>query len=251
MTVYAIANQKGGVGKTTTAVNMGACVAATGSQTLIVDLDAQCNATVALGVDKDLRPSSYDCLSGETSVAEAAIPAGPDNLWLVPANRDLAGASVELPRIEGFETRLSEGLGPVRERFACTLLDCPPSLGPVTVTALVAADAVIVPVQAEYLALEGMVQFLETLKLIRRELNPGLELAGAVITMHDERTRLAQDVERELRDHFPARVFRTVIPRSIRVAEAPSYGEPVTDHDPDSPGSRAYRDLAEELIALG
>ncbi|MGZ5309907.1 MAG: ParA family protein, partial [Solirubrobacterales bacterium] len=172
MTVYAIANQKGGVGKTTTAVNMGACVAAAGSQTLIVDLDAQCNATVALGVDKDLRPSSYDCLSGETSVAEAAIPAGPDNLWLVPANRDLAGASVELPRIEGFETRLSEGLGPVRERFACTLLDCPPSLGPVTVTALVAADAVIVPVQAEYLALEGMVQFLETLKLIRRELNP-------------------------------------------------------------------------------
>jgi chromosome partitioning protein len=251
VSVYAIANQKGGVGKTTTAVNMGACVAASGSQTLIVDLDAQCNATVALGVAKDIRPSSYDCLSGETSVAEAAIPAGPDNLWIVPANRDLAGASVELPRIEGFETRLSEGLGPVRERFACTLLDCPPSLGPVTVNALVAADAVIVPVQAEYLALEGMVQFLETLKLIRRELNPGLELAGAVITMHDERTRLAQDVERELREHFPARVFRTVIPRSIRVAEAPSYGEPVTDHDPESPGSRAYRDLAEELIALG
>jgi chromosome partitioning protein len=251
MSVYAIANQKGGVGKTTTAVNMGACVAAAGSQTLIVDLDAQCNATVALGVDKDIRPSSYDCLSGETSVAEAAIPAGPDNLWIVPANRDLAGASVELPRIEGFETRLSEGLGPVRERFAYTLLDCPPSLGPVTVNALVAADAVIVPVQAEYLALEGLVQFLETLKLIRRELNPGLELAGAVITMHDERTRLAQDVERELREHFPARVFRTVIPRSIRVAEAPSYGAPVTDHDPDSPGSRAYRDLAEELIALG
>jgi chromosome partitioning protein len=251
MSVYAVANQKGGVGKTTTAVNMGACVAAAGSQTLIVDLDAQCNATVALGVGKDLRPSSYDCLGGESKVAEAAIPAGPDNLWLVPANKDLAGASVELPRIEGFETRLSEGLGPVRERFACTLLDCPPSLGPVTVNALVAADAVIVPVQAEYLALEGMVQFLETLKLIRRELNPGLELAGAVITMHDERTRLAQDVERELREHFPARVFKTVIPRSIRVAEAPSYGEPVTDHDPDSPGSRAYHDLAEELIALG
>ena len=250
MTVYAIANQKGGVGKTTTAVNMGACVAASGNQTLIVDLDAQCNATVALGFGKDLHPSSYDCLSGETSVAEAAIPAGPDNLWIVPAHRDLAGASVELPRIEGFETRLSEVLGPVRERFACTLLDCPPSLGPVTINALVAADKVIVPVQAEYLALEGLVQFLDTLKLVRRELNPGLELAGAVITMHDERTRLAQDVERELRAHFPARVFRTVIPRSIRVAEAPSYGEPVTEHDPGSPGSRAYRDLADELIGI-
>jgi chromosome partitioning protein len=251
MTVFAIANQKGGVGKTTTAVNMGACVAKAGRQTLIVDLDAQCNATVALGLSKELHPSSYDCLTGETSVAEAAIPAGPDNLWMVPANRDLAGASVELPRIEGFETHLAEGLGPVRERFAYTLLDCPPSLGPVTVNALVAADRVIVPVQAEYLALEGLVQFLDTLKLIRRELNPGLELAGAVITMHDERTRLARDVERELREHFPGRVFRTVIPRSIRVAESPSYGEPVTTHDPDSPGSRAYRALAEELVALG
>jgi chromosome partitioning protein len=251
MTVFAIANQKGGVGKTTTAVNMGACVAASGRQTLVVDLDAQCNATIALGLAKDLRPSSYDCLTGETSVAEAAVPAGPDNLWMVPANRDLAGASVELPRIEGFETRLSEGLGPVRERFACTLLDCPPSLGPVTVNALVAADSVVVPVQAEYLALEGLVQFLDTLKLIRRELNPGLELAGAVITMHDDRTRLAQDVERELRAHFPGRVFETVIPRSIRVAEAPSYGEPVTSHDPNSPGSNAYKALAEELVELG
>ncbi len=249
MTVYAIANQKGGVGKTTTAVNMGACVAAAGKQTLLVDLDAQCNATTAVGLAKDIRPSTYECLAGETSVAEAAIPAGPDNLWIVPANGDLAGASVELPRIEGFETRLSEGLGPVRERFACTLLDCPPSLGPVTVTALVAADAVIVPVQAEYLALEGMVQFLDTLKLVRREFNPGLELAGAVITMHDERTRLSQDVERELREHFPARVFKTVIPRNIRIAEAPSYGEPVTGHDPNSPGSRAYAALAEELLA--
>ncbi len=249
MTVFAIANQKGGVGKTTTAVNMGACVAASGRQTLLVDLDAQANATIAVGLAKNLHPSAYDCLAGETSVAEAAIPSGHDNLWVVPANEDLAGASVELPRIEGFETRLSEGLGPVRERFACTLLDCPPSLGPVTVNALVAADRVIVPVQAEYLALEGLVQFLDTLKLVRRELNPGLEIEGAVITMHDERTRLSRDVERELRAHFPARVFRTVIPRSIRVAEAPSYGEPVTEHDPGSPGSLAYMALAEELMA--
>jgi chromosome partitioning protein len=246
-TVYAIANQKGGVGKTTTAVNMGACVAADGRQTLLVDLDSQCNATVALGLAKDQHPSSYDCLLGDVSVAEAARPAGPDNLWLVPAHLDLAGASVELPRADGYEMRLRDGLGPVRERFAYTLLDCPPSLGPVTVNALVAADQVIVPVQAEYLALEGLVQFLDTLKLIQRELNPRLGLAGVVITMHDDRTRLARDVERELREHLPARVFKTVVPRSIRVAEAPSYGVPVSQHDPDSSGSRAYRQLAEEV----
>jgi chromosome partitioning protein len=246
--VYAIANQKGGVGKTTTAVNMGACVARDDHQTLLVDLDAQCNATVALGLDRESHPSSYDCLTGEVSVAEAARPGGTDNLWIVPANEDLAGASVELPRIEGFEMRLRDRLGPVRERFEYTLLDCPPSLGPVTVNALVAADKVIVPVQAEYLALEGLVQFLDTLKLIRGELNPDLRLAGVLITMHDGRTRLAHDVERELRQHLPAPVFRTVIPRNVRISEAPSYGVPVTDHDPRSPGSRAYRALAEEVV---
>jgi chromosome partitioning protein len=249
-TVYAIANQKGGVGKTTTAVNMGACVARDGRQTLIVDLDAQCNATVALGLPKDGTPSSYNCLSREVSVAEASRPAGPDNLWIVPAHLDLAGAAVELPRAGGYETRLREGLGPVRSRFAYTLLDCPPSLGPVAVNALVAADRVIVPVQAEYLALEGLVQFLDTLKLVQRELNPSLEMTGVLITMHDDRTRLAQDVERELREHLPARVFETVIPRSVRVAEAPSYGVPVFEHDPKSSGSRAYRALADEVLAL-
>ncbi len=249
--VYAVANQKGGVGKTTTAVNLAACIAASGSQTLLVDLDPQCNATVALGKDRDLHPSSYDCLTGSVSVAEAARPAGPDNLWLVPANRDLAGAAVELPRIEGSETRLRERLGPIRERFEVSLLDCPPSLGPVSVNALSAADRAIVPVQAEYLALEGLVQFLETLNLIRRALNPALEVSGLVVTMYDERTRLAQDVERELREHFPGMVFETVIPRSVRVAEAPSYGLPVIEHSPHSRGADAYRMLAKELEQRG
>ncbi len=249
--VYAVANQKGGVGKTTTAVNLASCAATEGRQTLLVDLDSQCNATVALGGARDLHPSSDDCLTGETSVAEAARPAGPDNLWLVPASRDLAGAAVELPRISGSETRLRERLGPLRERFAVALLDYPPALGPVSVNALVAADRVIVPVQAEYLALEGLVQFLETLGLIRRELNPQLEVAGLLITMYDERTRLAQDVEAELREHFDGMVFETVIPRSIRVAESPSYGLPVTEHAPASHGAVAYRALAKELASRG
>ena len=245
--VYAIANQKGGVGKTTTAVNVAACAAAAGAQVLLCDLDSQCNATVALGLGREGRPSSYDCLIGACSVAEAAQPAGPDNLWIVPASGDLAGAAVELPRIEGSEHHLRDMLGPVRERFGITLLDCPPALGPVTVNALVAADRVVVPVQAEYLALEGLVQFLDTVRLVRRELNPGLVLTGVVITMHDERTKLAQDVERQLREHFAELMFRTVIPRSVRVAEAPSFGVPVVEHAPASRGSVAYRELAVEL----
>ena len=245
--VHAIANQKGGVGKTTTAVNLAAAIAAGGRQTLLVDLDAQCNATVGLGLGRDLTPSSYECLAGSSSLAEAARPAGPDNLWIVPASKDLAGASVELPRAEGSETRLRESLGPVRERFAATILDCPPSLGPITVNALAAADRAIVPVQAEYLALEGLVQFLETLDMMREGLNPRLVLTGVVITMADDRTRLARDVESELRQHLGGIVFETVIPRSVRLAEAPSFGIPGIEHDPAARGAAAYRALAAEL----
>ena len=249
--VYAIANQKGGVGKTTTAVNLAACIAESGQQTLVVDLDPQCNATVTLGMDREARPSSYDALCGDGSIAAAARPAGPDNLWVVPANRDLAGAGVELATLDRFQYRLREGLGPVRERFAATILDCPPSLDPITVNALAAADRAIIPVQAEYLALEGLVQFLDTMQSVRRELNPSLILTGILITMVDDRTRLSKDVEHELRDHFPDLVLETVVPRSVRLAEAPSYGLPVIAHAPQSRGSDAYRALADEVLERG
>jgi chromosome partitioning protein len=250
-TVYAIANQKGGVGKTTTAVNLATCVADAGYETLLVDLDAQCNATVGLHVEKDREPSSYDVLAGEVALDEAAVATAIPGLSIVPATPDLAGANVELPRLPGSETRLRDSLGAVRERFLFTILDCPPSLGPLTVNALVAADRVIVPVQTEYFALEGLAGLLDTLSLIQRELNPRLTVAGMVLTMHDGRTRLAQDVEREVREHFPDLVFDSVIPRNVRVGEAPSYGVPVIRHDPSCSGSVAYLKLAKEVAARG
>jgi len=250
-TIYAIANQKGGVGKTTTAVNAAACVAEAGYPTLLVDVDPQCNATVGLGLAKDLEPSIYDVLASDAAFDDAIRPSGLDGLDVVPSSPDLAGASVELPRIEGSETRLRDLVRPTRERYAFVFLDCPPSLGPLTVGALVAADRVLVPVQTEYYALEGLAGLLETIKLVQASLNPSLSVAGMVLTMHDGRTRLAQDVEREVRQHFDGLVFETVIPRNVRVSEAPSFGRPVIHHDPHCAGATAYFELAKEMAARG
>ncbi len=249
-TVYAIANQKGGVGKTTTAVNVAACIAEAGYPTLLVDVDPQGNATVGLGVERS-SPGLYDALTGEAAAADGvrqtAIPA----LAVLISTPDLAGATMELPRVAGSERRLREVLAPLRDRYAYVVLDCPPSLGPLTVNALVAADRVIVPVQTEYFALEGLAGLLDTLGLIQRELNPRLTVAGMLLTMHDARTKLAQDVEREVRTHFPSLVFDTVIPRNVRLGEAPSFGRPVIHHDPHCAGSEAYFELAKEVAARG
>ncbi|HWV88263.1 MAG TPA: ParA family protein [Capillimicrobium sp.] len=248
-TIYAIANQKGGVGKTTTAVNVAACIAEAGYPTLLVDIDPQANATVGLGLAKDLEPNVYDVISGDATAEAALAETDIDGLWVLPSSPDLAGANVELPRLPGSEVRLREALEPIRDRFTFILLDCPPSLGPLTVNALVAADRVIVPVQTEYFALEGLAGLLDTLGLIQRELNPRLTIAGMLLTMHDGRTRLARDVEAEVREHFPSLVFKTVIPRNVRIGEAPSYGRPVIHYDPHCPGSDAYFELAKEVAA--
>ncbi|MDQ6836246.1 MAG: AAA family ATPase [Actinomycetota bacterium] len=250
-TVYAIANQKGGVGKTTTAVNLAACVAEAGYESLLIDIDPQANATLGLGLDKNARPSVYDALLGDCTLADTITPSGIAHLAVVPSGPDLAGATVELPRLPGSEGRLRDELVGLRDRYAFILLDCPPSLGPLTVNALVASDRVIVPVQAEYFALEGLAGLLDTLALVQRELNPRLTVAGMLLTMHDGRTRLAQDVEREVREHFPQLVFDTVIPRNVRIGEAPSFGQPVIHYDPHCAGADAYFELAKEVAARG
>jgi chromosome partitioning protein len=250
MSVYAIANQKGGVGKTTTAVNMAACIAEAGYRTLLVDVDPQGNATTGLGVERE-GAGVYELLSGLVAADEAVRATSIGNLFLMVSTPDLAGATMELPRIAGSEYRLRDALAPLRDDFAFVLLDCPPSLGPLTVNALVAADRVIVPVQTEYFALEGLAGLLDTLGLIQRELNPRLTVAGMLLTMHDARTKLGQDVEREVRAHFPSLVFDTVIPRNVRLGEAPSFGRPVIHHDPHCAGSEAYFELAKEVAARG
>ena len=243
--VYAFANQKGGVGKTTSAVNTAACLAEAGERVLLVDLDPQANATSGLGMRAN-GTSSYDLLDG-APLAELAKPTAFPNLFLVPSKPELAGAAVELSRRDDGDRFLADALADA-EGFDFVLLDCPPSLGPLTVNALAAADRVIVPVQAEYYALEGLAQLVQSINLVKTGLNPRLAIAGVLMTMSDGRTKLSADVEEEVRRHFGALVFKTVIPRAVRIAEAPSHGLPVTHYDRRSRGAEAYWKVAMELV---
>jgi len=244
--IYAIANQKGGVGKTTTAVNLAACLAEAGERALVIDLDPQANATSGLG-ERGNGTSSYDLLDG-APLHDLVKRTRFENLDLVPATPELAGAVVELARRDDGERFLAEALARAGESYAFVFVDCPPSLGPLTVNALAASDSVLVPVQAEYYALEGVSQLLRSIELVRARLNPRLTLAGVILTMVDGRTRLAADVGAELRRHFGALVFEAAVPRSIRIAEAPSHGLPVIAYDPRSSGAAAYWKVALELV---
>jgi chromosome partitioning protein len=245
-TILALANQKGGVGKTTTAVNLAACLAEAGGKTLVLDLDPQANATSGLGEQAN-GTSAYDLLDG-APLDEIVHPTRFPNLDLVPSKPDLAGAAIELAAQADGDTFLSTALAPAREPYDYVFVDCPPSLGPLTVNGLAAADAVLVPVQCEYYALEGLAQLLHSIELVRRKLNPRLAVAGMLLTMVDGRTRLASDVAAEVRRHFGELVFDAVIPRSVRLAEAPSHGLPITAYDPGSAGADAYFRVASELV---
>ncbi len=244
--VYALANQKGGVGKTTTAINLAACLAEAGERTLVVDLDPQANATSGLG-ERANGSSSLDLLDG-IKLERLVRPTRFQNLELVPSKPELASAAVELSRRPDGERYLAEGLAQAGESYRFVFVDCPPSLGPLTVNALAAADRVLVPVQAEYYALEGLAQLIGSVELVRSRLNPRLAIGGVILTMVDRRTRLAADVSAEVRRHFGELVFSTSVPRSVRVAEAPSHGVPVTTYDRDSAGADAYWKVAMELV---
>jgi chromosome partitioning protein len=245
-TVYALANQKGGVGKTTTAVNLSACLAEAGARTLVVDLDPQANATSGLGESGE-GLSTYDLLDG-VPVAEAARATRFANLDLVPSRPDLAGAVVELAQRRDGESYLAQALSGARDVYEFVFLDSPPSLGPLTVNALAAADEVLVPVQAEYYALEGLTQLVKSVELVRARLNSRLRIGGVLVTMVDARTRLSAEVVEEVRSHFGATVFRATIPRSVRLAEAPSHGLPAIAYDRQSAGAEAYWRVASELV---
>lgn len=246
--VFAVANQKGGVGKTTTTVNLGAALADMGYRVLVIDLDPQGNATTGLGIDaRNFDTSIYDVILHDVPLEDCIEPTSIKNLFVAPATIDLAGAEIELVPAFSRELRLRKAVDAVREDFQYVLIDCPPSLGLITVNGLAAANEVLVPIQCEYYALEGVGQLFRNVDLVRGNLNPTLEVTTIVLTMYDGRTKLADQVVQEVRSHFGAAVCRSVIPRSVRVSEAPSFGQPVTVHDPSSRGAIAYRELAKEV----
>ena len=248
--VYAVANQKGGVGKTTTVVNVGAYLAAAGRRVLLVDTDPQANATSSLGINKHSLPRSiYHSIVGEVPLDQVLTLTSRLGLDLVPSSPALAGAEIELVALVAREYRLKEALEALRSRYDLVLIDCPPSLGLLTINALTAADEVIIPIQCEYLPMEGLAQLLHTIDLVRQRLNRGLGIRGLLMTMYDVRTILAQQVVDEVRGRFPDKIFQTIIPRSVRLSEAPSYGEPVMDYAPTSAGALAYQALAQEIMA--
>jgi chromosome partitioning protein len=248
--VVAFVNQKGGVGKTTSAVNIAASLAGAGQRVLLVDIDPQGNATSSLGVERaDLEFTIYDALTGDADMVDARIAAVRDNIDLIPASPMLAGAEIELVDADRRERRLADALKPILRDYDVILIDSPPSLGLLTVNALTAAGSVVIPVQCEYLALEGVSQVLATIDLIRKGLNPDLALLGVLMTMYDGRTKLAGHVVDEVRRYFPDHLFSAVVPRSVRLAEAPSFGQAIIEYDPSSRGARAYAEVAAELLA--
>ncbi len=245
--IVSLVNQKGGVGKTTTAVSLAVALARRGQRVLLVDLDPQANATSALGVLGGDRAGTYDALLDETPIAECITPVAEEGVDLVPSSAELSGAEVELVPVLARERRLANALHPVRDQYDWVLVDCPPSLGLLTINALTASESVIIPVQCEYMALEGLSRLMETLELVRRNLNPGLHVLGVILTMFDARTRLAQQVVDEVRGHFP-QTFATIIPRSVRLSEAPSHGQSIFRYDPGGRSAAAYEAVAAELL---
>lgn len=247
--VIAIANQKGGVGKTTTAVNLSSCLAFKGKKVLIIDIDPQGNTTSGLGIDKkSITRSIYDVLINDDDIKNTLIKTPVDGLSLSPSNIQLAGAEVELVSVISREMRMKAAINEIRKDYDFILMDCPPSLGLLTVNALTAADTILVPIQCEYYALEGLSQLMNTVKLVQKHLNTSLEVEGVVLTMFDARTNLSIQVVDEVKKHFKDKVYRTVIPRNVRLSEAPSFGLPIILYDPKSKGAECYLDLAEEVI---
>jgi len=250
--VIVIANQKGGVGKTTTTVNLGAYLAVQGSKVLVIDLDPQGNATSGLGIDPgSLDTSIYEVMMKRAEIDSIITPTGIEHLYIAPASFRLVGAQVELVNVLSREARLREIIEPLRGKYHYVIIDCPPSLGLLTVNALTAAEELIIPVQCEYFALEGLTQLLESINEVKKYLNPDLKLAGLLMTMYDARTKLAQQVVEEVRTHFPGQVYTTVIPRSVRLSEAPSFGQPIVHYDALGRGAIAYKELAEEVMRHG